>query len=143
MSDDHNLDRLSPKFQEHLQAPRLQGVLDDPSGVAVMTGQCGDSISMTISVVEGRIEDIRSEPMGCGYTVVCASVVSEMAHGMGLDEVMHLEPEDVAREVDGLPEDHMHCARLALNVLGEAIVDHLERSAAAKAREERKNAAAG
>ena len=49
MSDDHNLDRLSPKFQEHLQAPRLQGVLDDPSGVAVMTGQCGDSISRTIS----------------------------------------------------------------------------------------------
>jgi hypothetical protein len=50
-----------------------------------------------------------------------------LAKGKTINDALWLEPEDVAREVGGLPENHMHCARLALNVLGEAIADYLER----------------
>jgi nitrogen fixation NifU-like protein len=33
----------------------------------------------------------------------------------------------VENELGGLPEDHKHCARLAVNTLGEAIADHYRR----------------
>ncbi|MEZ4578745.1 MAG: hypothetical protein R2875_12285 [Desulfobacterales bacterium] len=31
-------------------------------------------------------------------------------------------PEDVANELAGLPEDHMHCAALAVNTLGRPLI---------------------
>jgi len=34
----------------------------------------------------------------------------------------------------GLPEDHMHCARLAVNTLGEAIADYYRNAANSGAR---------
>jgi nitrogen fixation NifU-like protein len=46
-----------------------------------------------------------------------------LAVGKTLDEALQLQPEDVERELGGLPVDHRHCARLAVNTLGEAIAD--------------------
>jgi len=37
---------------------------------------------------------------------------------------LELEPHDVVTALGGLPEDHLHCARLAVNTLGEAIADY-------------------
>jgi nitrogen fixation protein NifU and related proteins len=62
-------------------------------------------------------------PRGCDYTVACASAVTDLAKGKTVDEALLLQPEDVERELGGLPEDHHHCARLAVNTLGEAIAD--------------------
>jgi len=47
-----------------------------------------------------------------------------LAQGRSLEEALQLEPEDVAKAFGGLPEDHRHCARLAVNTLGEAIADY-------------------
>ena len=128
MHHDPSPDTLSQKFLDHMRNPRNLGVLDDPSGRAELTGQCGDAIAVAIQVADGRILAVRVQPRGCAFTVVCASAMSLLVHGRTLDEALGLEPEDIVREVDGLPEDHLHCARLALNTLGEAITDHLERS---------------
>lgn len=122
------LEDLPRKFQEHMRHPHNQGTLANPGGSAEMTGQCGDSIAVDIRLDGDSIRDIRARPTGCVYTLVCSSAMSRLAKGRTINEALWLEPEDVAREVGGLPEDHMHCARLALNALGEAIADHLERA---------------
>ena len=67
-------------------------------------------------------------PQGCVYTLVCASAMSELAKGRDLDQALELEPHDVADALGGLPEDHLHCARLAVNTLGEAIADYYRRA---------------
>jgi nitrogen fixation NifU-like protein len=41
---------------------------------------------------------------------------------------LRLQPENVSDELGGLPEDHLHCARLAVNTLGEAIEAHYRRA---------------
>ena len=117
----------SPQFLRHLNDPQNVGTLDAPSGLASMTGKCGDTIGLSIQVEGDAIAAIRVLPQGCAYTLVCASAVSVLANGRDLDEVLTLTPQDVINEVGGLPEDHHHCARLALNALGEAIADYLER----------------
>lgn len=89
-----------------------------------MIGQCGDAIGVHATVTNGVIEAISVQPDGCAYTVVCAEAMSRLAKGLTVDKALELEPEDIAKEVGGLPEDHMHCARLALNSMGEAIADN-------------------
>ncbi len=128
MHHDSTPETLSERFLDHMRNPRNQGDMERPSGAAEMTGQCGDSIGVSIHVADGRIRDIRVQPTGCAFTLVCASAMSVLAHGKSLDDALTIETEHVVAEVGGLPEDHLHCARLALNTLGEAIADHLEKS---------------
>lgn len=115
---------VGEQFIDHMQNPRNIGVLEAPRFEAEMTGVCGDSIGVTIAVNGQRIRSIRVAPRGCAYTVVCASAMSELAEGKTLDEALGLEPEAVAEALGGLPEDHLHCARLAVNTLGEAIAEY-------------------
>ncbi|KMY66961.1 hypothetical protein AAU61_13435 [Desulfocarbo indianensis] len=129
LSKDHELapGQVDEKFMDHAQFPRNLGVVPQPSGYANGIGQCGDSVEVTLAVDGDLLKDIRVAPHGCVYTVVCASAMSELAKGRTLDEALTLEPEDITRTVGGLPEDHLHCARLAINTLGEAIADHYQK----------------
>ncbi len=118
---------VDERFLEHVTHPRNLGVLEHPSGQAHGVGVCGDSVEVAIRVEDDRIQEIRVQPHGCVYTVACASAVSELAQGRSIDEVLALGPEEVERVLGGLPEDHLHCARLAVNTLGEAVEDHYRR----------------
>jgi nitrogen fixation NifU-like protein len=116
-------DHLTSRFARHANVPSNLGTLDNPSGQALGVGQCGDSVEVTLRVLADRIVDIRCRPQGCAFTVACASAMSELARGRTLDDALEVTPEDVEAELGGLPEDHMHCARLAVNTLGEAVAD--------------------
>ena len=110
-------------FRRHVRAPRHAGCLQNADGRAVGIGSCGDSIEVTLRLRGSIIDGIGHCPNGCAYTVACASAMSALAVGKTLDEALQLQPEDVERELGGLPVDHRHCARLAVNTLGEAIAD--------------------
>lgn len=116
---------VSRLFLSHAENPKNLGELAAANGMAVGVGSCGDTLTVKLLVEKGVIEDIKCLPNGCRYTVVCASMVSEIAKGLPLDEALKLQPEDVDTLLGGLPPDHLHCARLAVNTLGEAIEDHL------------------
>jgi nitrogen fixation protein NifU and related proteins len=60
--------------------------------------------------------------------VACASAMSTLATGCSIEQALKLQPEDVANELGGLPADHLHCARLAINTLGEAIAEHYRKA---------------
>jgi nitrogen fixation protein NifU and related proteins len=104
--------------------PKNIGTLDNPSGQGAAVGQCGDSIEVSLQIETGAIAKIKVLPRGCIYTLVCASAMSELAMGRNLDQALELEPQDVVAALGGLPADHLHCARLAVNTLGEAIADY-------------------
>lgn len=108
--------------------PKNIGLIDNPSGKGVAVGQCGDSIEVSLRIETGAIADIRVLPRGCIYTLVCASAMIELAKGRNLDQALELEPHDVVTALGGLPEDHLHCARLAVNTLGEAIADYYSKA---------------
>jgi nitrogen fixation NifU-like protein len=93
----------------------------------VGVGVCGDAIEVSLAVDGQRIADIRHAPRGCTYTVACGSAMCQLAHGRSIEDALKLTPEAVAAELDGLPDDHMHCAALAINTLGEAIDDYYQK----------------
>jgi len=130
MSKHHALPQLGEvgkNFFNHVNDPRNMGSLAEPDGTGNAVGQCGDSITVDLRVDGNVIKDIKVAPKGCLYTKACASAVSELAKGKDLTAALQIEPEDVERVLGGLPEDHLHCARLAVNTLGEAISDALGR----------------
>lgn len=127
MSDQsHHHEQVSERFIRYMTNPGSVGLLERPSGRAESRGVCGDSIGIHIAVKDGRLSDVRVQPQGCVYTQVCAGAVSHLARGRSLDEALELEAEDVAAELGGLPQDHYHCARLAVNALGDAIADYYQ-----------------
>ena len=119
---------VGEQFLRVARYPKNIGSLDNPSGQGAALGKCGDSIVVSLKIESGAIADIKVFPRGCVYTVVCASAMSELAKGRDLDHALELEPHEVADALGGLPEDHLHCARLAVNTLGEAIADYYRRA---------------
>ena len=112
------------RFWQHARAPHNLGSCDVPSGSAVGVGSCGDKIRVDLRVVDDVLKEVKCIPQGCVYTLACASAMSVLATGRSIEQALKLQPEDVANELEGLPEDHLHCARLAVNTLGNAIADY-------------------
>ena len=136
MSGNHT----NSRFIRHVNMPSNLGTLDVPSGRALGVGQCGDAIEVTLRVADERITEIRFQPCGCGYTIACASAMSELARNRTLEQALEISPQDVEAELGGLPEDHLHCARLAVNTLGEAIADCYRRLQASTVEEKTSDA---
>ena len=100
------------------------GSLENPSGKGKAVGLCGDSVEVFLQIKGDSISDIKVSPRGCVYTWFCASVMSELVKGENLDDALYVEPDEIAAALGGLPEDRMHCARLAVYTLEEAIADY-------------------
>jgi nitrogen fixation NifU-like protein len=126
MIDHHNrpTPSLNSRFFMHAQLPQNLGRLEAADGSAKGIGTCGDSIEVFFCVQNRTISSIKHFPIGCVYTIACASAMSMLVQGRSLEEALNLTPEDVAEELGGLPEDHLHCASLAVNTLGEAIEEY-------------------
>ncbi len=115
---------VDERFARYAEFPVGLGRLSEPGGTARMVGQCGDSIGVEVLIEDAVLTAVRVQPEGCVYTRVCAGAMSALAQGLEVDEALRIEPLDIAAELGGLPEDHLHCARLALNALGEAVADY-------------------
>ncbi len=125
------LDQLGRTFLFHATTPLHLGSLVNPDGTSRLVGKCGDAIRIDLKICGDIIDEIRVLPEGCVFTRVCASVVGELADKKTLDQALEIEPDQVRDILGGLPEDHMHCARLAVNTLGEAIAEALRKKLAA------------
>ena len=69
----------------------------------------------------GKINKVSFMTDGCGPTVACGSMISKMITGRKPQEVEKITPEDLITALDGLPEENLHCAKLAIDTLGEAL----------------------
>lgn len=107
----------SQKFKDELFNPKNFGELENPDSHVRIKGVCGDTIEMSLIVRDERIHDIKFVTDGCGATVACASYVTRTAQGKSIGEAFRTEPEDVDRYFEGLPEEHKHCAKLAVITL--------------------------
>ncbi len=85
--------------------------------------KCGDQMIVFISVDKKKntIEDCKWQTYGCASAIAATSVLSEMVKGMDLDKAFNLSPKDIAMELDGLPDNKIHCSVLGDKALRKAI----------------------
>jgi len=120
------------RFWRHAREPQNLGSCRHPTASAVGTGSCGDKIKVDIVVKDNVLATVKCLPEGCVYTVACASAMSVLATGCNTEQALKLQPENVSDELGGLPADHLHCARLAINTLGEAIAEYYRKALATR-----------
>lgn len=127
----------SDKVMDHFMNPRNVGEFETPDGVGeVGNPVCGDMMTFMIKVKDDRIEDVKFKTFGCGAAIAVSSMVSEMAKGKTLDEAMEITNSMVAEELEGLPNNKMHCSNLGADALHKAIEDYREKMSGKKALEE-------
>ena len=121
----------SEKVMEHFMNPRNVGEIENPDGVGeVGNPVCGDMMTFYIKVKDERIEDVKFKTFGCGAAIAVSSMVSEMAKGKTLDEVLKITPKMVADELSGLPKNKFHCSNLGAQALHKAIEDYRSKKVA-------------
>lgn len=117
----------SQKFKDELFNAKNIGTIDNPDSRVRITGDCGDTIEMSLTVRNERIHNIKFTTDGCGATVACASYVTRTAQGKSIEEAQRTEPDDVDRYFEGLPEEHKHCAKLAVITLRALLEEYCSR----------------
>ena len=114
----------SEKVMDHFMNPRNVGALDDPDGIGrIGNPTCGDIMEFQIKVEDDHIADVKFKTFGCGAAIAVSSMVSELAKGKTLEEAMLITNKMVAKELDGLPKNKMHCSNLGADALHKAIID--------------------
>lgn len=119
---------FSERVIEHFMNPRNLGEVENAQGKARFRGPCGDTMGISLRLEEDRISEVKFITNGCGPTIACGSMVTEMAKGKTLDEAELLTDEDLLGQLGGLPESHRHCATLAITTLRLSIIDCREDS---------------
>jgi nitrogen fixation NifU-like protein len=116
----------SPAVIDHWQNPRNFRMLEAADGYAKNTGSCGDTMEMFLRVKDDMITECTFQTDGCGTTVVCGSVATEMAVGKTFLEALGaVTAAEILRVLGGLPESSVHCAQLAAETLRRALADYL------------------
>lgn len=113
----------SKEVLDHFEHPRNAGLVAEPDAqVLIENPACGDTLKLTVRIVNGRIEEIRFQAKGCVASMACASAMTELVRGKTVEEARRLRREEIVQAVGGLPQASTHASRLAIDALG-AVLD--------------------
>jgi len=115
------LEGYSQKLKDELFDPKNIGKIENPDSHVRITGACGDTVEMSLTIKDGRICDIKFMTDGCGATIACASYATRTVKGKSIEEALRIKPEDVDKYFEGLPEESKHCAKLSVDTLVAAL----------------------
>jgi nitrogen fixation NifU-like protein len=87
-------------------------------------GPCGDTMSFFLKIENNIIKKANFLTDGCGASVAAGCQATLLIENKSVDEAEKLEQEDIDNALNGLPEDHKHCAELAATTLRRAIDDY-------------------
>ena len=85
------------------------------------TGPCGDTMQFFFKIKGNIIEKANFITDGCGASVATACQATLLIEGKSLEYAEKLKPIDIDKALQGLPEDHKHCAELAVKTVRRAI----------------------
>ena len=115
---------------DHFRNPRNVGVIENADGVGeVGNPLCGDMMTIYLKIDEDRIADIKFQTFGCGSAIAVSSMLTEIAQGKTLAEAKKITNKDVAKALEGLPKNKLHCSNLGADALQMAIKNYEDRLA--------------
>ena len=113
---------------DHFKNPRNVGVIEDADGFGeVGNPLCGDMMSIYLKIDDDKISDIKFQTFGCGSAIAVSSILTEMAKGKSIEEAKKITNKDVAKALEGLPKNKLHCSNLGADALHQAIKKYEDR----------------
>ncbi|MFC2169610.1 iron-sulfur cluster assembly scaffold protein [Acidobacteriota bacterium] len=118
--------RYTQTVIDHWQNPRHFCKIENPDGYAKVKGPCGDTMEMFVKTKEGIITECAFQTDGCGTTIVCGSIATELAKDKSFTQALAtVSSDEILAKLGGLPETDVHCASLAAETLRSVITDCL------------------
>ena len=110
---------------EHYRHPHNFGVIESPDlrweGANPL---CGDRITMTLTVRDGRVADVAFTGRGCAISQASASLLTDEVRGKSLADVERITPDDVLDLLGiEISPARLKCALLSLDTLSHAVAE--------------------
>ena len=122
---DNVRDQLDEISSRHLLNKNFRGRLEDPDGLAVLTGKCGDTIEISLKFENNIVKEALYDTDGCSWSNICGSLAAEMSIGKDPDEILDITGEAIIEKLGSLPQKEIHCAFLASESLLAAVHDFM------------------
>lgn len=123
-----NRERFSSKALEYGTKSPNMGPMAEPDGYAKVTGPCGDTVEMFLRINKGRIEEARYTTDGCVSSRAACSAATLLVKGKTVPSGQLINPDEILDHLNGLPEESVHCAKLASITLQEAVKNLKEKN---------------
>lgn len=113
----------SETVRREASRPQNMGRMSGADYRGQVQGWCGDTMAIDLRLDGDTIGEATFVTDGCGVTLACGSMLTQMVTGMNLEEAEAVLPEDLLEALEGLPKDDEHCADLAVSTLHNALFD--------------------
>lgn len=109
---------------DHYQHPRNCGTLDGANTTTLENPSCGDSITLSVRLQDGKIADIAFTGKGCAISQASASLLTEYVKGKSAEDATKMDKDILLRLLGvELSPGRLKCALLPLETLKKLIAN--------------------
>lgn len=106
------------------------GQLPDATTTVSYKGPCGDIMEFMLKIDGEKIAEIRFQAIGCAASYASGEALSRMVEGLSLEDAEHVTEQEILEHLGGLPDEKLHCAKLAIRTFRRALYNYLLKSEA-------------
>jgi nitrogen fixation NifU-like protein len=117
----------SDKAIHYFQTKENIGIIENADQVTDLTGPCGDMMKISLHIERDRIGDAKIQVVGCPGAVASGCALINLAKGKTLEEAEEIDVNRLYKELERLPDQKVHCARLAVRTLQKALEEYKEK----------------
>jgi nitrogen fixation NifU-like protein len=110
-------DRAIEYYENHVNV----GIIKNPDARYIFTGPCGDTMELFLKISSNIITNAKVQAIGCAGSFTSGSALTKMIRGKTLEDCKKLDETDILNHLGTMPEQKVHCARLAVWTLHKAI----------------------
>jgi len=125
--------QYSKKVIEHFRNPHNQGRIKNADAVGQVGNMaCGDVMKIYLKIGKNKkreenIKNIKFETLGCAAAIAVSSALTDRVKGMTLARALTIEKDDIVKDLGGLPPVKIHCSRLGVEALHQAINQYFKK----------------
>lgn len=122
------MSQYSKTVINHFRNPHNMGKIENADGIGEVGNKaCGDIMYIYIKVKDNIITHCNFETFGCVSAIASSSMVTDMVKGKTIEEALDITNKKVVENLNGLPENKVHCSVLAEEGIKAAIEDYIKK----------------